>query len=189
VRIGRADVRDIELASLRRFVCYLSREPILFSGTLASNLHFVKPTAQEDEFQDVLRLVGLSGFVATLTDGLHQRVGPSACQLSGGQRQRLALARALLQQPRILILDEATSCLDPSSEEQLLGNIRKTLCSSTLIVISHRLSTLTSFQRVLVLSDGRIVEDGNPDSFPLVGGGYSSLFALTAPKDPDQQNL
>jgi ABC-type multidrug transport system fused ATPase/permease subunit len=189
VQIGRADIRDIELASLRRFVCYLSREPVLFSGTLASNLHFVKPTAQEEEFHDVIRLVGLSGFIATLADGLHQRVGPGACQLSGGQRQRLALARALLQQPRILILDEATSCLDPSSEKQLLGNIRKTLYSATLIVISHRLSTLTSFQRVLVLSDGRIVEDGNPDSFLVAGGAYSSLFALTASKDPDLQNF
>jgi len=179
--IGGEDIRGLELESLRRYVCYLPREPILFNGTLASNLHFVRPAASDNHLHDVIRCVGLSALIATLPDGLHQRIGPGACQLSGGQRQRLAVARAFLQQPRILILDEATCCLDCSSEEMLLRNIRQTLCATTLIVISHRLSTLSTFERVLVLCDGRIVEDGNPTSFMVAQSAYSKLFAPASP--------
>lgn len=177
IYIGGEDIRAIELESLRRYVCYLPRDPILFNGTLASNLHFVRPAAPESDLQDVIRCVGLSTLVATMPDGLRQRIGPSACQLSGGQRQRLAIARALLQRPQILILDEATSCLDASSEEMLLRTVRKTLCATTLIVISHRISTLTTFERVLVFCDGRVVEDGSPDSSIVAQGPYAKLFA------------
>lgn len=186
IYIGGEDIRGVELESLRRYVCYLPREPVLFNGTLASNLQFVRPTASDRELQDVIRSVGLSAFVATLPEGIQQGIGPGACQLSGGQRQRLAIARTLLQRPRIVILDEATSCLDPSSEKQLLRTVCQTLCSSTLIVISHRLSTLASFQRVLVLHGGGIVEDGNPNSFLAVGGAYSRLFSCTTSTGSDR---
>jgi ABC-type bacteriocin/lantibiotic exporter with double-glycine peptidase domain len=163
ISIGGEDIRGLDLKSLRRFVCYLPRDPILFDGTLAWNLYFVRPAASDQELQEVIHCAGLSAFVATLPDGLHQRIGPGACQLSGGQRQRLAIARALLQRPQILILDEATSCLDPSSEVLLLQDAQEKLSTSTLIVISHRLSILTTFERVVVLHGGRIVQDGNPD--------------------------
>src|SRR5208282_5721398 len=113
----------------------------LFDGTLSFSLRFVRPGVPDDEVQEAIRSVGLAQFVAGLPDGLRQRIGPGGCQLSGGQRQRLALARAILQEPRILILDEATSCLDPSSERVVLGNIRRGLIASTLIAISHRPST------------------------------------------------
>jgi ABC-type multidrug transport system fused ATPase/permease subunit len=165
VRIGGEDVRNICLESLRQQVCYLPRDPILFDGTLATNLRFVRPSAADVELQEAVHCAGLSVFVDTLPDGLRQRVGPGGCQLSGGQRQRLAIARALLQQPQILILDEATSCLDPSSEAFVLRNIRRHLGKSTLIVISHRLSTISTFSRVVALSGGRIVEDGSPETF------------------------
>lgn len=163
--IGGNNIRSLELQSLRRSVCYLPRDPVLFDGTLASNLHFVKPSASHDELNEAMRSAGVSDFAATFPEGIYQRVGPGACQLSGGQRQRLALARALLQRPSILILDEATSCLDLSSERVLIGNLQVSLPQSTLIVISHRLSTLESCTRVLVLRQGRIVADGIPDSF------------------------
>jgi ATP-binding cassette subfamily B protein len=164
IRIGNVDIRNIQLKDLRRYVCYLPRDPVLFDGTLSFNLRFVRPAAPDDELQEAIRSVGLAQFVAALPDGLRQRIGPGGCQLSGGQRQRLALARAILQRPRILILDEATSCLDPSSERAVLGNIRRGLTASTLIAISHRPSTFPTFGRVLVLSRGEIVEDGNPHS-------------------------
>ena len=175
--IGGKDIRDIDLESLRHYACYLPRDPILFNGTLASNLHFVRPAASDHELENVIQVTGLSPFIATLTDGLRQRIGPGACQLSGGQRQRLAIARALLRQPQILILDEATSCLDASSEDLLFRDVQQSLGASTLIVISHRLSTLSSFERVVVLRGGHIVEDGNPDSFLFAQGAYSRLFA------------
>jgi ABC-type multidrug transport system fused ATPase/permease subunit len=178
VRIGGADVRNLRLETLRQQVCYLPRDPVLFDGTLASNLRFVRPAVFDPELQDVAQCVGLSAFVATLPDGLRQRVGPGGCQLSGGQRQRLAIARALLQQPQILILDEATSCLDPSSEALVLRNIRRRLGSSTFMVISHRLSTVSTFSRVLVLCGGQIVEDGRPDRFTSAHqSAFLKLFA------------
>jgi ABC-type multidrug transport system fused ATPase/permease subunit len=163
IRLGGEDIRNIQLEILRQHICYLPRDPVLFDGTLISNLRFVRPAAIDYELREVIRCVGLSSFVATLPDGLRQRIGPGGCQLSGGERQRLAIARALLQQPRVLILDEATSCLDPAAEALVLQNIRRILSASTLIVVSHRLTTFSTFARVLILAHGRIVGDGGPD--------------------------
>jgi ABC-type bacteriocin/lantibiotic exporter with double-glycine peptidase domain len=165
IRLGGEDIRNIRLGSLRQHICYLSGEPVLFDGTLASNLRLVRPSATEHDLDKAIRNVGLSSFVWTLPDGLRQRIGPRGCQLSGGQRQRLALARALLQRPRVLILDEATSCLDPRAEALVLENIQRDLSTSTLVVVSHRPSTVAALERVLILSGGRIVNDCSPDVF------------------------
>jgi ABC-type multidrug transport system fused ATPase/permease subunit len=172
IRLGGEDIRNIQLESLRRHICYLPRDPVLFDGTLVTNLRFVQPAVTEHELREVIQSVGLSSLVATLPDGLRQRIGPDGGQLSGGERQRLAIARALLQQPRVLILDEATSCLDPGAEELVLHNIRRNLSASTLIVVSHRLTTFSTFARVLTLSNGRIVRDGGPDSLPVSQATY-----------------
>ena len=167
VRLGGKDIRDIHLKSLRRHICYLPRDPVLFNGTIASNLQFVRSAASEREIEDAIRIVGLSDLVGSLPDGLRQRIGPDGCQLSGGERQRLALARAILQEPGVLILDEATSCLDPGAEARILQELRSSLSLRTFIVVSHRSSTFRSFERVLVLSGGRIVEDSSPASLIL----------------------
>jgi ABC-type bacteriocin/lantibiotic exporter with double-glycine peptidase domain len=159
VRIGGEDIRTFELNSLRRCVCYLSREPVLFDGTLASNLRFVKPAASDREVSGVVGRAGLIELISSLPHGLQQRIGPGACQLSGGERQRLAIARALLQRPKILILDEATSCLDPRSEEFVLGNVFQDLEGSTIIVVSHRHSTVFAFARNIVMSAGEVIAD------------------------------
>jgi len=156
---GGQDIRKIGLKSLREAICYLPRDPVLFDGTISSNLLFVRPGASDREVQTAIHLADLDNLASSLPRGIHQRIGPDGCQLSGGQRQRLAIARALLQRPQILILDEATSCLDPSSEALILRNISDYLFTSTLIVVSHRASTVTAFGRVLVLSGGSIVED------------------------------
>jgi len=164
IRVGSTDIRNVQLKSLRRSVCYLPRDPVLFDGSLASNLRFVRPGASDRDLREVIQLADLVDLVEALPEGLHQRIGPDGCQLSGGQRQRLAIARALLQKPHILILDEATSCLDPTSETLILRNVRDHLPASTLIVVSHRGSTLSAFSRILVLSGGRIVDDLGPDA-------------------------
>jgi ABC-type multidrug transport system fused ATPase/permease subunit len=164
IKVGGTDIRGVQLKSLRRYICYLPRDPVLFDGSLASNLRFVRPGASHRELREVIRLAGLVDLVKALPEGLHQCIGPDGCQLSGGQRQRLAIARALLQKPHILILDEATSCLDPTSETLTLRNVRDHLPASTLIVVSHRASTLSAFSRILVLSGGRIVDDLGSDA-------------------------
>jgi subfamily B ATP-binding cassette protein MsbA len=161
IRFGGEDIRNMHLASLRENICYLPRDPVLFDGTIGSNLRFSRPAVSDRELQEALEIVGLSEFSSTSPNKIGQRIGPGGCQLSGGERQRLAIARAILRKPRLLILDEATSCLDVSAEEPVLENIRKFLTLSTLIVISHRPSTLAVFPRVLVLSNGRIVRDDN----------------------------
>lgn len=175
--LGGQDIRDVELKCLRKRVCYLPRDPILFHGTLASNLRFARPSASDGELQEALHGAGLSLFLNDLEGGLREEIGRDGCQLSGGQRQRLAIARAVLQRPQILILDEATSCLDPVSEQLVLGNLRRSLPAATMIVITHRLSTVAALPRVLVLSAGRIVEDGNPTSLANHSHAFSSLFS------------
>jgi len=172
IKIGGVDVREMGLKDLRRGVCYLPRDPVLFEGSLASNLRFVRPGASDLELREAIQRVDLADMAAAFPDGLHQRLGPDACQLSGGQRQRLAIARALLQTPRILILDEATSCLDPTSEALILRNVSEYLSTSTLIVVSHRASTLAGLGRVLVLAAGRILADSEPMASASDDGAY-----------------
>lgn len=165
ILLGGKDLRILHLKSLRQIVSYLPRDPVLFDGTIASNLLFVRPCASEREMEEAIELVGLSPLIAALPNRLRQRIGPDGCQLSGGERQRLALARALLQKPRVVILDEATSCLDPSSELKILQQLRNYLNLSTFVVISHRFSTFSQFGRVLLLSRGRIVSDADSRTF------------------------
>jgi ABC-type bacteriocin/lantibiotic exporter with double-glycine peptidase domain len=170
IHLGGEDMRNLHLKSLRQSVCYLPRDPVLFDGSIISNLRFVRPATSERELEEATHLVGLSAFVASLRDGFRQRIGPDGCQLSGGERQRLALARAILQKPRVLILDEATSCLDSSAEACVLGRLQE-ISGWSLIVISHRQTTFKSFARVLTLSGGRIVEDCRANSIPMPSAG------------------
>ncbi|HWO38743.1 MAG TPA: ABC transporter ATP-binding protein, partial [Candidatus Acidoferrum sp.] len=181
VSIAGHDVREIEIESLRKHVCYAPPHPILFDTTLASNLRLGKVSASDSELDQVVNEVGLAAWVSTLDGGLNNRIGPGGSRLSGGQRQRLGLGRAILQRPRILILDEATSSLDAASEQQLLSNLHKTLPGSTIIVISHRLSALNGVRRVIVFEAGRVVEDASPAVLARNGGVYSRLFNAAAP--------
>jgi ABC-type bacteriocin/lantibiotic exporter with double-glycine peptidase domain len=159
VCIGGEDVRNIRLDSLRKQVCYVPREAALFDGTVAFNLRFVKPAVSDQELQHAAEIAGLCDVIRKLPAGMQQKIGPGGCQLSGGERQRLAIARALLQRPQILILDEATSCLDPDSEQVILRNILSFLRESTVVVVSHRQSTLSFFERSIFMSAGEVLHD------------------------------
>ena len=170
------DVRDIEIQSLREQVCYAPPQPILFNATIASNLRLSRLRASDAELEDVMEEVGLMAWVSRLQGGLNQGIGPGGAHLSGGQRQRLGIARAILQRPRILILDEATSSLDGVSEQQLLSGLHALLPGSTIIVISHRPSALLSVGRVIVLEAGCVVEDASPTLLLRNENAYSRLF-------------
>lgn len=183
VCIGGEDVRNIRLDSLRWHVCYVPREPVLFDGTVAFNLRFVKPTASKRELEAAMENAGLREVVRNLPQGLDEKVGPGACQLSGGERQRLAIARALLQRPQILILDEATSCLDPGSEHSVLRNVSEYLGGSTLIVVSHRHSALSCFARRIVMASGEIVSDWRADG--TVSSESPAIFPARVPATAD----
>jgi ABC-type multidrug transport system fused ATPase/permease subunit len=181
ILVAGYDVRKIEIDSLREHVCYAPPQPILFDTTLAGNLRLGSVNASDAELKKAMGEVGLKAWVGTLEEGLNQRIGPGGSNLSGGQRQRLGIARAILQRPRILILDEATSSLDAGSEQQLLCHLDKVLPGTTIVVISHRLSALHCVQRVIVLEAGRIVEDANPAFFLRNGSADSRLLRLSYP--------
>ena len=183
VSIGGRDVRSIRVDSLRRHVCYVPREPALFDGTVAFNLRFVRPTASDQELEEAAESAGVCDLVRHLPQGFEQKIGPAGCQLSGGERQRLAMARALLQCPKILILDEATSCLDPCSEELILRNVFSILRESIVIVVSHRLSTLSLFERRIFMSAGEIVSDQKTDISCISGMRASASSASPATAD------
>jgi ABC-type multidrug transport system fused ATPase/permease subunit len=176
ILIAGHDLRKIEVESLREHVCYAPPHPVLFDTTLASNLRLGKTTVSDAELKQAVESVGLASWVRSLPEGLGHKVGPGGSRLSGGQRQRLGIGRAILQQPRILILDEATSSLDAASEQQLLTNLHTLLPGSTMIVISHRLSALRCVDRVIVLEAGRVVEDASPALLLRNDGAYSRLF-------------
>ena len=174
------DVRDIKLESLRECVCYAPPFPILFDTTVAHNLRLGRVHASDSEVNEVMEWVGLRAWVPALPGGINQRIGPGGSKLSGGQRQRLGIARTILQRPRILILDEATSSLDANSEQQLLSNLHRVLPGSTVIVISHRLSAMVCVERVILLEAGRVVEDSSPASLLENQGACSRLFNAAA---------
>jgi ATP-binding cassette subfamily B protein len=159
ILLGGGDLRTLSLASLRSSVCYLPARPALFHGTLARNLRAGRSPCAEDDLQEVLQLVGLAGFLGSGCTLAEVPLDPGAANLSNGERQRVAIARALLQRPRILILDETTSSLDPESEEAILRRIARRLPDTTLLVLSHRLHSLSWIGRRLLMERGRIIED------------------------------
>jgi ATP-binding cassette subfamily B protein len=152
------------------------QEAFLFSGTIADNIAFGRPSATREELDDACHAVGADDFVARLPEGLDTEVGERGVQLSAGQRQLLAFARALVADPRVLILDEATSNVDLHTEGRIETGLRRLLAGRTAIVIAHRLSTIRQAGRIVVLDGGRIVESGTHDELLDREGHYWSLY-------------
>ena len=162
ISYGRVDLRAICLNELRSLTAYLPAAPILFDDTLAANLRLGRPQARDVELAEVLHAVDLTDFVHSLPSTDKQPLGPGGSRLSSGQRQRVALARALLKRPRILILDEATSSVDPLVEQVILDRTRIFLPFTTVLLLSHRLSSVEWADRVIALEAGKIVRDQSP---------------------------
>jgi ABC-type multidrug transport system fused ATPase/permease subunit len=162
ILLGGHDIRKVSLKSLRETVSLLPQEPVLLGDTIRENLLHGKPNASERELDEVAWLAQLRPVINRLSKGWDHPIGPRAAMLSGGERQRLALARIILRQPRILILDEFTSALDSQTERELLEAMEEALSGTTLIVISHRISTALWADRILMLDQGRRIEEVSP---------------------------
>jgi len=185
VSVAGLDVRRWKLRELRRAIGLVPQETQLFHDTLAANLRLARPAAGDDELTSALQTAGLSEFLSRLPDGLDTIVGEQGLRLSGGERQRLALARALLKRPVVQILDEATSALDPRTERQVLSRMHEQLRGRTLILIAHRLTSITEVDRIFFLHRGRIAEAGSHDELYRADGLYRSLYDEQLRRHPE----
>jgi ATP-binding cassette subfamily B protein len=183
VLVDGVDVREVDTASLRSQVAIVDDDPFLFSATVAENIAYARADATREEIELAARRAQAHDFIARLPDGYDTRVGERGLTLSGGQRQRLAIARALLADPRILILDDATSSVDASTEQRIKEALRETMAGRTTFVIAHRLSTISLADTIVVLEDGELVAAGGHDELL----GQSELYREIVEKGlPDQ---
>ena len=175
VRLGGVDVRDLTFASLRETVGVVTQDGHLFHDTIRANLTYARPDATDADLWAALANARLGDLVASLPDGLDTVVGERGYRLSGGERQRLTIARLLLAEPRVVILDEATAHLDSSSEAAVQEALGAALAGRTALVIAHRLSTIRAADRIVVLEGGRVVEQGTHPQLLAAGGRYAEL--------------
>ncbi|MGC9393978.1 MAG: ABC transporter ATP-binding protein [Anaerolineae bacterium] len=176
IRIDGHDLRDLTLESLSAHIGMVTQETYLFHDTIRTNLLYARLDATQEDLEDACRVANIHDFIAALPDGYDTIVGERGYRLSGGEKQRIALARVILKNPRILVLDEATSSLDSESEALIQDALGRVMVQRTSIVIAHRLSTILAADLILVIDRGRIVESGNHDTLLAQGGLYASLY-------------
>ncbi len=174
--IDGRDIRSFDLQSYRSRLGIVPQQPFLFSGTIMENIRYSKPDAATAEIEEIAYSIGNGEWLETLTDGLQSDAGERGARLSMGQRQLVSLLRVLLQKPAIFILDEATASIDPFTEMQIQEALDLILKRSTSILIAHRLSTVRSADRIIVLREGEIIEEGDHDSLITMDGHYAELY-------------
>jgi len=177
ILIDGQDVAEVTQRSLRRQISYVPQEPLLFHRSLRENIAYGLPGATEEQVRDAARRAYALDFIESLPEGFDTLVGERGVKLSGGQRQRIAIARAILKDARILVLDEATSALDSESEAHIQQALAQAMAGRTTLVIAHRLSTIQAMDRILVMDDGRIIEQGSHRELLARGGVYAALWA------------
>lgn len=162
VKIDNQDVRDVTMQSLRQAMGVVPQDPILFNDTVMNNVRYSKQDATEEDVMDACRAAAVHHQILSFADGYETMVGPNAARLSGGEIQRIAIARAILKDPKIILLDEATSAVDSQTEANIQSALRKLTKGRTTFIVAHRLSTVMDADIMLVIKDGCIVEQGAP---------------------------
>jgi len=180
IRIDGQDLLDLDLRTYRRFLAVVPQESILFEGSVRDNVTYGNPGLDDDAVLAALRDANALEFVAEM-GGLDAVIGERGARLSGGQRQRLAIARALIRDPRVLVLDEATSALDAESERLVQEALARLMHARTTFVVAHRLSTIRGADRIVVMRAGRLVETGSHEELMAAGGEYAQMQALSGP--------
>lgn len=186
VEVDGCDLRSLDLKALRRQIGIVPQDPVLLKGTLAYNIAYGCPGASMQRIEDAARTAGIHDHIASLPKGYETEVGQRGTTLSGGQRQRVAIARALIKDPRILIMDEATSSLDVEVEKRVQEAMTQASLGRTSIVIAHRLSTIRNADRIAVLEKGKVVELGNHEELMARQGAYARLYSLQFRRDDDE---
>ena len=188
VKINGFDVREIDLKYLRSNIGMVTQEAYMFNGTIRENLLFAKPDASDEELENACKIANIHDFIISQPDGYDTQVGNRGLKLSGGEKQRLSIARVILKDPKILILDEATSALDSISESSIQSALDILMEGRTSVVIAHRLSTILQADKILVVSDGKIVEEGGHDELIARNGVYKQLYETQFRKVIDMEN-
>jgi ABC-type multidrug transport system fused ATPase/permease subunit len=166
------------LEYLRSHIAIVPQEVMLFADTIQENIRFGRPEASNQEIEDAAKAANALEFIQSFPEGMNTQVGDRGIQLSGGQKQRIAIARAILKNPAILILDEATSALDSESEKLVQDALDRLMTNRTAIVIAHRLSTIRKADKIIVLQDGKIIEEGNHETLIALNGAYARFVDL-----------
>ena len=176
VSIDGQDVRDLQLPDLRRHIGIVNQDPFLFSTSIAENIRFGRPEATDDEVRAAAQAAQAGDFIEALPEGYETVIGERGFTLSGGQRQRVAIARAIVMDPRILILDDATSSVDVETEFRIRAALQEMMRGRTTFIIAHRPSTISLAEEVVVLDHGRIEERGSHEELMRLGGLYAHMF-------------